>query len=438
MINLSFVCAEWACEARKYIHQRDEDGRYFFLDSWLSSRLDNGAGPTVVALLPPALWPAVGPCISNVDASRRCFSKESAAKISKLVPDLEILVASVAFSKSWFKNGYSIHTVFDGSLQFLNVKELTLWVNGPCPFVEVRSQTYPGPESSYELTPEQEVSESETMLRAFPRLTVLSLDNHICPVLEAILSMLENAPPSLESIYLVVRSEWVTKKIVAQYPLLMQPHWIQIPITKILFVVFVGIEYPTFREDVFFFQVLLNHCSLTLEKLEITELTAHMDSPKVTIAFPKMPRLRKIKLVQMPWPPHICYRYFTPQVQDDDPAIQFPSLEELLFDGVQCYQSSEKCYDLDATLFMIEALFPSETKPCESLQMLSIFSGVHDEVWQNDEDIMRLLPPPMGHLEVEKNHLCQALPSTIARFKGKILSRFPNLVTECENYIASI
>ncbi|OXA38354.1 hypothetical protein Fcan01_26866 [Folsomia candida] len=328
MINLSFVCAEWACEARKYIHQRDEDGRYFFLDSWLSSRLDNGAGPTVVALLPPALWPAVGPCISNVDASRRCFSKESAAKISKLVPDLEILVASVAFSKSWFKNGYSIHTVFDGSLQFLNVKELTLWVNGPCPFVEVRSQTYPGPESSYELTPEQEVSESETMLRAFPRLTVLSLDNHICPVLEAILSMLENAPPSLESIYLVVRSEWVTKKIVAQYPLLMQPHWIQIPITKILFVVFVGIEYPTFREDVFFFQVLLNHCSLTLEKLEITELTAHMDSPKVTIAFPKMPRLRKIKLVQMPWPPHICYRYFTPQVQDDDPAIQFPSLEE--------------------------------------------------------------------------------------------------------------
>ncbi|OXA37860.1 hypothetical protein Fcan01_27385 [Folsomia candida] len=114
------------------------------------------------------------------------------------------------------------------------------------------------------------------------------------------------------------------------------------------------------------------------------------------------------------------------------------SVQKLLFDGVQCYQSSEKCYDLDATLFMIEALFPSETKPCESLQMLSIFSGVHDEVWQNDEDIMRLLPPPMGHLEVEKNHLCQALPSTIARFKGKILSRFPNLVTECENYIASI
>lgn len=65
----------------------------------------------------------------------------------------------------------------------------------------------------------------------------------------------------------------MTKKIVGQYPLLMQPHWTQIPVTKILFVVFVGIEYTEFREDVFFFQLLLSNCSQTLEELEITELT---------------------------------------------------------------------------------------------------------------------------------------------------------------------
>ncbi|XP_035711201.1 uncharacterized protein LOC118436727 [Folsomia candida] len=347
-------------------------------------------------------------------------------------------MSSVLFSKSGFAEGRSIHTVFDGNLTFPKVKELTLWIHGPCPFVEVPQQIYPGPESKYELTPEQEVSESETMLRTFPRMTVLSLRNHICPVLEAVLRMFEDAQSSLESINLVVRSEWVTQKIVAQYPLLRQLHWIQIPVTKIWLVLFVGLSYPKFREDVYFFQLLLNHCSLTLEELEITELTAHMDSPKVTIAFPKMPRLKTIKLVQMPWPPHICYRYFTPQVQDDDPAIQFPLLESLLFDGVQCYQSSEKCYDLEATFFMIEALFPSDTKPCKSLKMLPFFSGLHDEVWQADEDVMRLLPPGMGHLEDEKNHLTQASPSTRARFTGKILSRFPNLETECDDRIASL
>lgn len=77
----------------------------------------------------------------------------------------------------------------------------------------------------------------------------------------------------LESVYLIVRSEWVTPKIVAQYPLLMQPHWIQIPITKIVFVNFVGIEYTEFRKDVSFLQLLLNRCFLTLEEFEITELT---------------------------------------------------------------------------------------------------------------------------------------------------------------------
>lgn len=81
----------------------------------------------------------------------------------------------------------SVHTVFDGTLTFLNISELILFVNGPCPVVEVPSQVYPGPESKYELTPEEEVSESEAMLRAFPKLTALILGIHICPVLLAIM-----------------------------------------------------------------------------------------------------------------------------------------------------------------------------------------------------------------------------------------------------------
>ncbi|OXA55072.1 hypothetical protein Fcan01_11699 [Folsomia candida] len=357
MVNLSFICAEWANEARKYIHQRDEEGRYFFLDAWLRFELDRDQ---------------------------------------------------------------SVHTVFDGTLTFLNISELILFVNGPCPVVEVPSQVYPGPESKYELTPEEEVSESEAMLRAFPKLTALILGIHICPVLLAIMRTftVSVAAPPLEFIYLVLRSEWMTEKIVAQYPLLMQPYWIQMPIRKNL--------------------LLLNNCSTTLEELEITELTGHIDSHKMIIAFSRMPRLQKIKLVQMQWPLHICYRYFTPQVQDDDPAIQFPVLELLLFDGVQCYQSSAPCYDLAATLFMIEALSPSDTKPCESLKILPILSRLHDAVWKNDEDVMRLLPPPSGHLEDKKHHLYQASPSTIARFKGKLLSKFPNLATDCEDHISSI
>ncbi|OXA38350.1 hypothetical protein Fcan01_26862 [Folsomia candida] len=310
----------WATEARKYIHQRDEAGKFFFLDSWLSWELNNGEGlcrkhvvdwrgivvkvtpggrgqnspkmdnsivnvalcnlvlldaalgSRVTDILPPALWPPLGPCVTNIDAPWTCLTKVNAGKISKLLPHLEMLMSAVVFSKSGLENEYSVHNVFDGSLTFLNITELTLWVGGPCSWVEVPNQVYPGPESKYELTLEEEVSGSEAMLRAFPKLTALTLCIHICPVLEAILTTFKNAP-SLESINLVVRSEWVTKKIVGQYPLLMQPHWTQIPVTKILFVVFVGIEYTEFREDVFFFQLLLSNCSQTLEELEITELT---------------------------------------------------------------------------------------------------------------------------------------------------------------------
>ncbi|OXA49719.1 hypothetical protein Fcan01_15433 [Folsomia candida] len=108
MVNLSFVCPEWASEARKYIHRRDEYGRFFYFDSWLTFELDNALCSHVTAVLPPDQWPPLGPCVTNIDASWTGLSAGDARKISRLMPALETLVGAVLFSRGADPNACAI------------------------------------------------------------------------------------------------------------------------------------------------------------------------------------------------------------------------------------------------------------------------------------------------------------------------------------------
>lgn len=86
--------------------------------------LDAALGSRVTDILPPALWPPLGPCVTNIDAPWTCLTKVNAGKISKLLPHLEMLMSAVVFSKSGLENGecimYTLHTLNSHTIELLH------------------------------------------------------------------------------------------------------------------------------------------------------------------------------------------------------------------------------------------------------------------------------------------------------------------------------